>query len=288
MIPWMHNRPAVDSLRPRYEQMSAILRCWSCRDVNRIISARWEAAELLAHRLTEERLGEPGAVGQKIKSRSSRFASRQLPAQSAGRWTGSLNSLTMASGAMISLDRMVRAVEKVRARLLRSTAALEASGVAYAVAGGNAVAAWVSTVDEGAVRNTQDVDLLIRRADLDAAVLSLEAAGYHYRRGAGIDMFLENPDGRARDAVHIVFAREKVRPDYLAPTPDVDESEATAHFRVVSLKALVRMKLTSFRDKDRMHLRDLLEVGLLDATWPSLMRPPELGQRLQLLIDSPE
>jgi hypothetical protein len=51
-----------------------------------------------------------------------------------------------------SLDRMVRAVEKVRERLLRATAALEAAGIPYAVVGGNAVASWVSRVDESAVR----------------------------------------------------------------------------------------------------------------------------------------
>ena len=37
----------------------------------------------------------------------------------------------------ISLERMVSAVEKVRERLLRATAALEAAGIAYAVAGGS-------------------------------------------------------------------------------------------------------------------------------------------------------
>ena len=60
----------------------------------------------------------------------------------------------------ISWERMIRAVEKVRERLMRATAALEAAGIPYAVAGGNAVAAWVSRVDEAAVRNTQDVDIL--------------------------------------------------------------------------------------------------------------------------------
>src|SRR5438132_1396799 len=85
------------------------------------------------------------------------------------------------------LDRMVRAVEKVRQRLARAAAALEAAGVAYAVAGGNAVAAWVATVDEAAVRNTQDVDILIRRADLPAARAALEATGFVYRHSAGLD-----------------------------------------------------------------------------------------------------
>jgi hypothetical protein len=55
----------------------------------------------------------------------------------------------------VSPDRMVRAVEKGRQRLLRSTAALKNSGIPYAVISGNAVAAWVSRVDEAAVRNTQ-------------------------------------------------------------------------------------------------------------------------------------
>jgi len=49
---------------------------------------------------------------------------------------------------------MIRAVEKVRARLKRAATALDEAGVPYAVAGGNAVAAWVSRVDEAAVRNT--------------------------------------------------------------------------------------------------------------------------------------
>ena len=47
------------------------------------------------------------------------------------------------------------------------------------------------------------------------------------------------------------------------------------------------MKLTSFRDKDRMHLRDLLDVGLIDETWRDKL-PPELAARLQELLDNPE
>ena len=76
-----------------------------------------------------------------------------------------------------SLDRMVRAVEKVRERLLRTAAILEAAKIPYAVIGGNAVAAWVSRVDEAAVRNTQDVDILLRREDFPAAREAMEAAG---------------------------------------------------------------------------------------------------------------
>ena len=67
------------------------------------------------------------------------------------------------------MNRMVRAVERVRDRMHRAASALEQAGIAYAVIGGNAVAAHVGRIDESAVRNTQDVDILLRRSDLDAA-----------------------------------------------------------------------------------------------------------------------
>jgi len=84
-----------------------------------------------------------------------------------------------------------------------------------------------------------------------------------------------------------VFASEQVRPDYAATAPDVFESEETETFRLLSLDALVRMKLTSFRDKDRVHLRDLMDVGLVDAGWLERI-PAALRARLQALLDNPE
>lgn len=179
------------------------------------------------------------------------------------------------------------AVEKVRQRLLRATSALERHGIPYAVIGGNAVAAWVTTVDESAVRNTQDVDVLLRRSDLDVASKALSEAGFVRRHAAGIDLFLDGPGAKARDAVHVVFAGEKVRPEYAEPAPNLDEVERADSFCILSLEALVRMKLTSFRDKDRTHLRDLLDVGLINASWCSLLSP-QLAERLQELIDNPE
>lgn len=187
----------------------------------------------------------------------------------------------------VSWERMIRAVEKVRERLRRAVAALEAAGIPYAVAGGNAVAAWVSRIDEAAVRNTQDVDILLRRSDLPAATETLNKAGFVYRHAKGLDMFLDGPNARARDAVHIVFASEKVKSESLMASPDISESEVTDAFRLVTLEALVRMKLTAFRDKDRTHLRDLIDVGLLDTTWVNRL-PPELALRLQALLDTPE
>ena len=147
--------------------------------------------------------------------------------------------------AEVSWERMSRAIEKVRQRLFRAARALQKAEVPYAVAGGNAVTAWVSRVDEAAVRNTQDVDIVLRRADLPAAREALEHAGFVYRHAAGVVMFLDGPEASARDAVYIVFSAEKVRPNYPEAAPDVSESEATNLFQLLSLDALVRMKLTS-------------------------------------------
>jgi len=185
-----------------------------------------------------------------------------------------------------SLDRMVRAVELVRQRLLRATAALEGAGLPYAVAGGNAVALWVSRVDPEAVRNTNDVDLVVRRADLDGIKAALAAAGFVYRHAAGLDMFLDGPAGGVRGGIHLIFAGETVRPGEPLPSPDVTESEAGAEFRVLQLRPLVGVKLTAYRDKDRTHLRDMLEVGLIDETWCQYY-PPELAARLRALVETP-
>lgn len=188
---------------------------------------------------------------------------------------------------LLALERMERAVQKVKERLLRATAALDSGGVPYAVIGGNAVGAWIEQIDEAAVRATQDVDLAIRRSDLERAKIALEAVGFVYRRAAGIDMFLDGANAKARDAVHVIFCGEKVRSEYLEAVPDVSESTSFKAYRVLTLEALVRMKLTSYRDKDRTHLRDLIDVGLVDASWPAKYQP-ELAGRLQHLLDTPD
>jgi hypothetical protein len=87
--------------------------------------------------------------------------------------------------------------------------------------------------------------------------------------------------------VHVVFAGEKVREEYTEPAPQITESQMVGRFRVLSLDALVRMKLTSFRDKDRVHLRDLIDVGLVDASWRDRV-PAALAARLQELLDTPD
>jgi hypothetical protein len=181
---------------------------------------------------------------------------------------------------------MARAVEAVRQRLERACAALEAAGIEYAVVGGNAVAVWVGLVDRGAVRNTRDVDILLRRSELAAAEAALVASGFTPVRSFGVTMFLDGPDARPSESIHVLFAGEKVQEDYVLPTPDVTEAERPTSFQVMALEPLVRMKLTSFRLKDRVHLLDLIGVGLVDESWLPRI-PPELAGRLRELLENP-
>jgi hypothetical protein len=197
------------------------------------------------------------------------------------------SAVTVVSFGDELLDRMVLAVEKVRERLKRSTAALDAAGVPYAVIGGNAVAAWVSTVDPGAARNTVDVDLMIRREDFAAAKTALEGVGFVHYDLMDVPMFLDGPSGSPRDAVHLLYAGEKVKATYHAAAPDLTVDQHHDAYRLLKLESLVTMKLTSFRLKDRVHLLDMIGVDLIDESWLAKF-PPELAERLQELLDNPD
>lgn len=183
--------------------------------------------------------------------------------------------------------RIERAVDKVKDRLRRVSEALNDAEIPYAVIGGNAVQFWVAQVDESVVRNTRDVDIILNRADLERATKALEKVGFIYRHAASVSMFLDGPDAKARDAVHVIFAGEKVRKEYVAAVPNIDAFEQMQGSRTLPLESLVRMKLTSFRRKDQVHILDMLSIGLIDESWLERYSP-ELRQRLQELIDDPD
>lgn len=184
------------------------------------------------------------------------------------------------------LERAERAVLKVRERLIRATMALNDAGVEYAVVGGHAVASWVATVDEGAMRNTRDVDLLVRRDDLPRVTEVLESAGFVAGEVMDVVMFRDGPAGKPSEAVHLLFAGEKVRPDHPFPSPEIRTVVDPANYRVIVFESLLEMKLLSYRLKDRVHIQDLIGVGLIDASWlPKL--PPPLAERLKQILDDP-
>jgi hypothetical protein len=164
------------------------------------------------------------------------------------------------------LDRMVRAVERVRERLRRAAASLNEAGIPYAVAGEQAVAWWVRRADEAAERFSPAVEILLNRSDLDAAGSAFIRAGFTLYESDQTPTFIDGIGSTARDAIRIVFTGDQVRADERFGAPDLAESERADGFRVVALEPLVRMKLASFRLIDRVNIRDLIEVGLVDES----------------------
>ncbi len=89
----------------------------------------------------------------------------------------------------------------------------------------------------------------------------------------------ENP--KAKSAVHLVFIREKVRPQDLLPIPDFSEPTRTVEgFLLAPVLELVRMKLTSFRLKDKTHVIDMDSVGLITPEIEAAL-PDALRERLE-------
>jgi hypothetical protein len=176
------------------------------------------------------------------------------------------------------------ALDNVTQRMERIIAALDQGQVPFALVGGQAVALWVATKDPAAVRTTKDVDILIRRSDLPQARKAGLAAGMEYFEVLGVGMLLVQNDPNPRHAVHIVWSDEKVRPEYPLASPKVEDAQRLEPDRpVVPLAGLVRMKLMANRDHDRVHLRDLIDVGLIGREFvPGL--PGELAARLDQLL----
>lgn len=188
---------------------------------------------------------------------------------------------TSAAGAW---EKHIMALDDVTQRLERITASLDKAGVPFALVGGQAVAMWVATIDPAAVRTTKDVDILIRREDLPSARKAALAAGMEYFEVLGVGMFLETGDQNPRRAVHLVWAAERVRAEHPLPAPAMEERlELDPRRPVVSLPGLVRMKLMANRDQDRVHLRDLISVGLVSRDLLGDL-PGDLAGRLDQLL----
>lgn len=182
---------------------------------------------------------------------------------------------------MITISAYDRHVEQLFDVITRVTRALHQSGIEYRVIGGVAVFLHVHERDPLAARSTRDVDVAVHRRDLDRIVAAIRPLGFEHRHAAGVDMLVDAQAPKARSAVHLVFVGEKVRPEYVEPVPAFSTSVRTTEGVLLAPVAeLVRMKLTSFRLRDRVHIKDLDSVGLITSEIEGGL-PPLLRDRLR-------
>jgi hypothetical protein len=137
------------------------------------------------------------------------------------------------------------------------------AGLEYRVVGGLAAYLYVEEAEPDAGRLTKDIDIAVRREDLERIAKAAEPFGLQHRHVAGVDMLVQPGKPSARRAVHLVFTGEKVRPEYPEPTPELGSCRTIKGLRLIPLEDLIRMKLTSFRANDEAHLKDLDEAGLI-------------------------
>lgn len=167
-------------------------------------------------------------------------------------------------------------VEQLFNRIQQLHTLLTAAGVPYRIAGGVAVFIHVSERDPLRARLTPDVDAAIHREHLPAVIEAARTAGWVYRRVAGIDTLVDGGQPKARSAVHLVFLNEKVRPDYTEAVPASAPAATREGVLLAPVADLVRMKLTSYRLKDRVHIQDLDAVRLIspeiEAQLPDVLR----------------
>ena len=137
------------------------------------------------------------------------------------------------------------------------------AGLEYRVVGGLATYLYVEQAEPDAGRLTRDIDIAIRREDLEKIAAAAAPFGFQLRHVAGADMLVRTEEPSARRAVRLIFAGEKVRPEYPEPVPPIGPAQGIRGFRVALVADLVRVKITSFRAKDETHLKDLDEAGLI-------------------------
>ena len=153
------------------------------------------------------------------------------------------------------------------------------AGLEYRLIGGLAAYLYVEEVEPDAGRLTKDIDIVVRRDDLERIAKAAEPFGLRHRHVAGVDMLVQADQPSARRAIHLVFTGEKVRPDYHEPTPELGPYRQIRGLRLIPVPDLVRMKLTSFRAKDEAHLKDLDEAGVITPDVEAGLSPM-LAERL--------
>lgn len=164
-------------------------------------------------------------------------------------------------------------VDQLFLSMQRLHQALDQAGVAYEVIGGLAVFLHIDRVDPIRARLTRDIDITVNRMDLPRIQAAVQPYGLTYRHVAGVDMLLDADNPKARSAIHLVMSGERVRPEYPEPVPSLGTGELIMGARIASIDHLLKMKLTSFRLKDQVHVQDLDGAGLITPSMEKALSP---------------
>jgi hypothetical protein len=154
--------------------------------------------------------------------------------------------------------------------LHRITGTLSSEHIPHALIGGLAVLIHVEEANPEHSTLTRDVDLMVRRSDLDRINKAAARNGFRFRSA---DTLLYGYTESSKNAVRLIFGGEK----------SIEPEEKHIHGKpvmVIPVADLVRMKLTSFRDKDRVHVRSMDVAGLITQDVEKAL-PPELAERLK-------
>jgi hypothetical protein len=136
--------------------------------------------------------------------------------------------------------------------------ALDEANVDYALVGALAVAVW------GAPRATKDIDLLVRRDDLQAAMAAVRARGFTLEA-----LLFEFKDGTELQRVSKVDAAGRlVTVDFMLVDRNLEAVWRTrarlpfeeAEVSVVSREALIGMKASAGRPQDIMDIANLKDI----------------------------
>ena len=167
--------------------------------------------------------------------------------------------------------------------LHRSSYALASEDIPYELIGGLAVLIHVEEANPEHSTLTRDIDLMVRRADLERIREAAARNGFRFRHAAGVDMLLYGSTDSAKNAVHLLFTGEKVRPSQVTQNPPIEPEKKSIlgeEFFIAPVADLVTMKLSSYRDKDRVHIRSMDAAGLITLRVQNKLAP-ELLARLQ-------
>ena len=183
------------------------------------------------------------------------------------------------------LDRMERAVAKVRDRLC-ATAVLNLAGIPYAVVGDHAVASWVTTIDEGAVRNTRDIDLLVRREDLAVITSALERAGFVGAEVLDVTIFLDGPaPSPATRSTCSLPGKKPRRAPISCSLPN--DHRRSCRFSGHHARGFGPHEIAVESRQGSHSCDDLVGVGLIDRSWLGKL-PSVLAERLRGILDTPD